>query len=296
MKHDANTHPEMLTAAPGPQDINWYPGHMSKTRRRLEEDVRRVDACIQLLDARIPRSSQNPVLAEIIGEKPCLTVFNRADQADPEVTALWRKAFPVSVETTASLQTGVGAVVPAIRRLLADTLTRYEAKGQVGRSLKLMVVGVPNVGKSTFINSLTRKKSLKAEDRPGVTRTVQWMRVDQGLDLLDTPGILWPKLGDPETGMNLAFTGAIKNEILDTTELAMALMGVLRETYPARLTERYKINPAQEGDSLALLEAAARKRGFLISGGELDIDRMALTLLEEFRGGKLGRITLERPQ
>jgi ribosome biogenesis GTPase A len=268
------------------QNINWYPGHMSKTRRALEEDVRRVDAVIEVLDARIPRSSQNPDICSIIGEKPRLVLLNRADQADREVSVLWKKRFAHCVETVGNAVSGVRAVEPAVRALLSGTLEKYRQKGQAGRSLKVMVAGIPNVGKSSLINSLTGRKTLKAENRPGVTRQVQWVRLAQGIDLLDTPGMLWPKLGNEETGLHLAFTGAIKDAVLDTTELAGKLMETLKELYPQRLMERYNGTD---------LEAAARRRGFLLSGGELDIDRMALTLLDEFRSGKLGRISLEKP-
>lgn len=280
--------------------INWYPGHMSKTRRALTEDVRRVDAVCELLDARIPVSSRNPDIDEIAGDKPRLILLNRADQADPAVTRLWRAYFPQSVETSAHLPGGVKAVAPAVRTLLSETLRKYAEKGQTGRSLKIMVVGIPNVGKSSLINSLTGRRALKTENRPGVTRTTQWSRVVGGtgsgpaIDLLDTPGILWPKLGDRQTGLHLAVTGAIRDEILDIVEVAAELMEILKSIYPGSLRERYKLNSV-EGTGLELLEAAARKRGYLISGGHPDIERIALTLLGELRSGKLGRISLEKP-
>jgi ribosome biogenesis GTPase A len=278
-------------------DINWYPGHMSKTRRLLAEDVRRVDAVCELLDARIPLSSRNPDIDEIAGDKPRLVLLNRADQADPAVTALWRGYFTPSIEISAHQPGGVRAVAPAVRALLSDTLAKYAEKGQTGRSLKIMVVGIPNVGKSTLINSLTGRRTLKAEDRPGVTRATQWARVTQAagpaIDMLDTPGILWPRLGDRRTGLHLAVTGAIRGEILDTAGIAAELMETLKDLYPQNLAARYKIG--LEGSGLDLLVAAARKRGFLISGGEPDVERMALTLVSEFRGGKLGRISLEKP-
>lgn len=279
--------------------INWYPGHMSKTRRVLTEEIRLVDAVCELLDARIPISSRNPDIDEIAGDKPRLILLNRADQADPAVTRLWRMHFPQSVETTAHQTSGVKAVAPAVRALLADTLKKYADKGQTGRSLKIMVVGIPNVGKSSLINALTGRRALKAENRPGVTRTTQWSRVlakDSGpaIDLLDTPGILWPRLGDRQTGLHLAVTGAIRDEILDTVDVAAELMLILRELYPGHLKERYKLDNV-DGTGLELLDKAARKRGFLVSGGHTDIERMALTLLGELRNGKLGRVSLEKP-
>jgi ribosome biogenesis GTPase A len=289
--------------------IHWYPGHMSKARRLLSEDVRRVDAVCELLDARIPESSRNPDIDAIIGSKPRLVLLGRADLADPAVTTRWRAVFPHSVETVSHRPDGVRAVVPALRALLAGTLEKYADKGQVGRALKIMVAGIPNVGKSSLINALTGRRALKAENRPGVTRQTQWARVaapDGGppIDLLDTPGLLWPKLGDPVTGLHLAATGAIRDDILDTAEVAAELMITLKTLYPERLAERYKINPdspVPDEDvpgaavGFTLLESAARKRGFLISGGEPDIERMALTLLGELRGGKLGRVSLEAP-
>lgn len=279
--------------------INWYPGHMSKTRRVLSEDVRRVDAVCELLDARIPESSRNPDIDAIVGSKPRLILLGRADLADPTVTARWREVLPYSIETVSHRPDGVRGVVPALRKLLSDTIQKHTEKGQTGRALKIMVAGIPNVGKSSLINALAGRRSLKAENRPGVTRTVQWARLSATndgppIDLLDTPGILWPKLGDAVTGLHLAATGAIRDNILDTADVAAELMNTLKVLYPERLAERYKLDP-DIGDGFALLEAAARKRGFLISGGEPDIERMSLTLLGELRGGKLGRVSLESP-
>lgn len=281
--------------------INWYPGHMSKTRRLLSEDVRRVDAVCELLDARIPVSSRNPDIDEIIGAKPRLILLGRADLADPAITARWRAVFPHSVATVSHRPDGVRDVVPALRALLAEVIQKNTEKGQTGRAIKIMVAGIPNVGKSSLINALTGRRSLKAENRPGVTRATQWARVgakDDGppVDLLDTPGILWPRLGDARTGLHLAATGAIRDDILDTLEIAAELMVLLKAFYSERLTERYKIDPSGSDDGFALLEEAARKRGFLVSGGEVDIERMALTLLGELRGGKLGRVSLEAPE
>ena len=287
-------------------NIQWYPGHMTKTRRQMEEDIKFVDLVAELVDARIPASSRNPDIDAICGNKPRLIVLNRADQADPAATARWSAFFREGgfavLETDAKTGKGVNQFSAAVKGALADKLAAWQARGQVGRPVRAMVVGIPNVGKSTFINQVARRKSAKAGDRPGVTRGKQWVAVDGGLDLLDTPGILWPKFEDETTGLHLAFTGAVKDEIMDTETLACRLMETLAARYPQALTGRYKLAvPPRTGEErgveygYALLEGAARKRGFLISGGEADTGRMARVLLDEFRGGKLGRFTLEEP-
>ena len=268
-------------------NINWYPGHMAKTRRQLEKDLSGVDAVIELFDARAPRSSRNPDLGALCGEKPRLPVLSRADLADPAVTALWQQALPGCVPVNAASPGAPKAVLPALRRLLAERVKRDAEKGQAGRSPRVMVIGVPNAGKSTLINTLLGRRAAKAEDRPGVTRSRQWFPMDSGFLLMDTPGMLWPKFEDPETGLRLAFTGAIRDEILDTETLAARLAECLEALYPGALAARYGVAGG--------LEALARKRGFLLPGGVLDTERMALTLLDEFRAGKLGRLSLERP-
>ena len=288
-------------------NIQWYPGHMTKTRRQMEEDIKFVDLVAELLDARIPVSSRNPDIDAIVGDKPRLIVLNRADQADPALTAKWSAKFKAQgfavLETDAKTGKGVNQFSAAVKGALAEKIAVWREKGQVGRPVRAMVVGVPNVGKSTFFNQVAKRKSAKAGDRPGVTRGKQWVAVDSGLDLLDTPGILWPKFEDERTGLHLAFTGAVKDEIMDAETLACHLMEELAGRYPQALTERYKIIPGpRTGEEVgleygyALLESAARKRGFLISGGEADTERMARILLDEFRGGKLGRFTLEEPE
>jgi len=287
-------------------NIQWYPGHMTKTRRQIEADLGLVDMVAEVIDARIPISSRNPDIDAIVGDKPRLVVLNRADQADPAGNRAWGdyfrgKGFAV-LETDAKTGKGVKSFSAVTRELLREQIEKWRAKGQVGRPVRCMVVGVPNVGKSTFINQLSGRKSAKAGDRPGVTRGKQWVTVDQGLALLDTPGILWPKFEDERVGLHLAYTGAVKDEIMDVETLACHLMRDLAERYPGALRERYKveISPREEGqDDVAygyeLLQAAAAKRGFRISGGELDTERMAHILLDELRGGKLGRFTLELP-
>ena len=288
-------------------NIQWYPGHMTKTRRQMEQDLKLVDAVCELLDARIPISSRNPDIAALCGPKPRLVILNRMDMADPAATRAWCEAFRreslAAVATDCKSRRGLTAFVPAVRNLLQEKITRNAAKGQ-NRPLKIMVVGIPNVGKSTFINQISGRKGAKAENRPGVTRGKQWVNVDSALDLLDTPGILWPKFEDPHTGMVLAFTGAVKDEIMDVETLGCHLMAYLGEHYPQVLTQSYKLPEVsarqEEENDIAygyrLLEAGAAKRGMRISGGELDTERMARVLLDEYRAGKLGRFTLETPE
>ena len=262
---------------------------MAKTRRMIAAEMGNMDAVCEIVDARIPLSSRNPELDELTAGKPRIVVLGHVDQADPELTKRW------AIEVDAKSGAGIKQFVPVVRTLLKDKIAAYEAKGQVGRVLRLMVLGIPNVGKSTFINKVSGRKAAKAEDRPGVTRSKQWVPVDKTLELLDTPGILWPKFDDPAVGIRLAFTGAIRDEVLDIEELAMRLMGFLGTHYPSALAERYKITVEDGEDGWALLNKAGRKRGFLISGGEADTERMSRILLDEYRGGKLGRFTLEMP-
>ena len=280
-------------------NIQWYPGHMTKTRRMMEESLKLVDGVCEILDARIPASSRNPDLDEIVGGKPRLVVLNRIDQADPAMVrrwAAWFKSQGMAVlETDCKSRKGVGGFVPAIRAMLSEKLQRYQEKGQAGRPLKIMVAGIPNVGKSTFINQIAGRKSAKAENRPGVTRGKQWITVDQGLLLLDTPGILWPKFEDREVGMRLAYTGAVKDDIMDLETLSSGLLALLWRQYPEAVASRYKIEAEPDAQGYALLEAVGRKRGFLISGGEVDTERAARMVLEEYRSGKLGRFTLDLP-
>ena len=281
-------------------NIQWYPGHMTKTRRQMEADLKYVDLVAEIIDARIPISSRNPDIDELVGEKPRLIVLNRADQADPAMNRAWADWFRRQgwwvLETNARDGKGVNQFSAAIREALKDKLEQWRARGLVGRPVRAMVVGVPNVGKSTFINQVAKKKSAKAGNRPGVTRGKQWVNVDPGLDLLDTPGILWPKFEDESTGMHLAFTGAVKDEIMDLETLACHLIEILARRYPQALLERYKVEVNPEQPGWELLEQCGRKRGFLISGGEVDTERMARVLLDEYRSGKLGNFTLERPE
>ena len=280
-------------------NIQWFPGHMTKAQRMIEENLKMVDAVYELLDARIPRSSRNPDIDRLAGDKPRLVILNRTDLADPAITARWRRYFESKglaiLETDARTGKGVNGFAPAIRRLLADKIKEYEAKGQVGRPLRVMILGIPNVGKSTFINKVAGRKAAIAGDKPGVTRGKQWINIDAGLDLLDTPGILWPRFDSQEVGEMLAITNAIKADVLDKETLAANFMLRLRQMYPQAIVDRYKFQPDPEMNGFELLEQAAKKRGFLVSRGEYDIERMANTLLGEYHDGKLGRLSLEAP-
>jgi len=281
-------------------NIQWYPGHMTKTRRMIEADLKHVDIVVELIDARIPISSRNPDIDQIAAGKPRLIVLNRTDQADPQGNRAWNTYFQrqgyAVLETDAKSGTGIQRFSNAIQTVLKEQMERWREKGQVGRPVRAMVVGVPNVGKSTFINKVAKRKSAKASDRPGVTRGKQWVSVDASLDLLDTPGILWPKFEDKTTGLHLAFTGAVKDDIVDVETLAFHLMELLGQRYPQALEARYQIKAQPGAPGWELLEQGAQGRGFLISGGEYDLERMAHVLLDEYRAGKLGRFTLELPE
>ncbi len=288
-------------------NIQWYPGHMTKTRRQIEADLKYVDIVVEIIDARIPVSSRNPDIDSICADKPRLIILNRADQADPKQNRAWSDHFRAQgwsvLETDAKTGKGINQFSAVTQGVLKDQIAKWREKGQVGRPVRAMVVGVPNVGKSTFINKVAKKKSAKASDRPGVTRGKQWVNVDQSLDLMDTAGILWPKFEDETTGLHLAFTGAVKDDIMDVETLACHLMTLLANRYPEALMN-YKLTEVpqreEEENDVAygyrLLEICAGKRGMRISGGEFDTERMARVLLDEFRGGKLGRFTLEVPE
>ncbi len=279
--------------------IQWYPGHMTKTRRQIEADLKQVDAVCEIVDARIPMSSRNPDIDSICGAKPRIIVLNRMDLADPAGTKKWSEYFRSKgmavIATDCKNRRGIVDFTPAARLACAEKLQRDAARG-MNRPLRVMVVGIPNVGKSTLINQISGRKGAKAENRPGVTRGKQWVTVDAGLQLLDTPGILWPKFEDPEVGMMLAYTGAVKDGVIDMEELACRLMSLLHKFYPQTLLERYKIEAPEDTPGWNLVEMAGRKRGYLISGGEVNTERMSKVLLDEFRGGILGRFTLEMPE
>ena len=281
-------------------NIQWFPGHMTKAQRMIEDQMKQVDAVCEILDARIPMASRNPDVDRLAGSKPRLVVLNRIDLADPNATAQWRVWFKARgcavLETDSRTGKGVKSFAGAVRSVLKDTIEAYAAKGQVGRPMRVMIVGIPNVGKSTFINQVARRKAAAAGDRPGVTRGKQWITVDKGLELLDTPGILWPRFDSQEVGELLAITGAIKAEVLDRETLASNFMLRLSRVAPSAVEQRYKFLPDPSQDGYTLLQQAAKNRGFLISGGEVDTERMAAVLLDEYRSGKLGRLTLELPE
>ena len=280
-------------------NIQWYPGHMTKTRRQIEADLKQVDAVCEIVDARIPMSSRNPDIDAICGSKPRIIVLNRMDLADPNATKKWSAYFKsrgmAVIATDCKTRKGIADFTPAARIACAEKLER-DAKRGMSRPLRVMVVGIPNVGKSTLINQISGRKGAKAENRPGVTRGKQWVTVDSGLQLLDTPGILWPKFEDPEVGMMLAYTGAVKEGVIDVEELACRLMELLHKFYPQTLLERYKVEAPEGTPGWELVEMAGRKRGYLVSGGEVNTERMSKVLLDEFRGGKLGKFTLEMPE
>ena len=280
-------------------NIQWYPGHMTKAKRMIDENLNYVDAVCEILDARIPLASSNPDIGTLAQNKPRLIILNRSDLADPDITDRWVKYFEkqlchVLVVDSKSGK-GVNQFVPAVKNVLKDKIAAYEEKGQSGRPLRIMILGIPNVGKSTFINKVARRKAAIAGDKPGVTRGKQWISIDEKIDLLDTPGILWPKFDSQEVGELLALTNAIKTEVFDFETLACNFMLKLKNIYPESIVSRYKIEINEEDTGYDLLQKAALKRGMLISKGEADTNRMAIALLKEYHEGKLGRLSLEVP-
>ncbi len=281
--------------------IQWFPGHMTTAKREIAKQLSLVDVAIEICDARIPISSRNPQIDEILEGKPSILLLNKSSLADPSVNARWKEYYKSIgqhvIFTDCVTGEGIGEIIPAIREVLKDKLARFEEKGMIGRIPRALIIGVTNAGKSTLVNKLSGSKRVKAEDRPGVTRENQWVTIKNSIELLDTPGILWPKFEDERTGLRLAFTGAIRDDILDKEEIAVALCKYLYKIYPNQLLERYKISP-DEAEGLApheLFELIGRKRGFLIAGGEIDYARCAVMLLDEFRGAKIGRLSLEFP-
>ena len=280
-------------------NIQWFPGHMTKAIRMMEDNLKLIDIVVELVDARLPISSRNPKVDELVGKKPHLIVLNKSDIADQNVTKLWEEYFSgkglsaVSVSSTSGKN--FNFIFDKCRALLKDKIEKDKEKGIINRAVKIMVCGVPNVGKSSFINKLSGKKSAITGDRPGVTKGKQWIRLKNNFELLDTPGILWPKFDDDEVGLRLAYTGAVKDEIIDVEELACHLLVFLRDAYPESLIQRYKMTETEGLEGYELLEYLGKKRGFVISGGEIDTERAAHILLDEFRGAKLGNISLERP-
>lgn len=279
--------------------ISWFPGHMAKTRRKMEEDLKRVELVVELCDARIPRSSRNPLLLELLGKKPRILMLNKADLADDRANRAWLHAYRAQGQPAllCDCQSGRGveALAPMVLELMAPRLQRDAQRG-VRRPIRLMVAGIPNVGKSSLINRLSGKKSAQVEDRPGVTRTNTWIRLPNDLELLDTPGLLWPKFEEEQTALHLLFVGSIKDEVTDLEEMACLLASELARCAPGALAARYGVEEMPDAQGFELVEAIGRRRGFLISGGEVNWERTAKILLDEFRAGKLGRITLEWPE
>lgn len=281
------------------QSIQWFPGHMTKTKRQIEKSLKLVDVVAEIIDARIPVSSRNPVLNSLIENKPRIILMNKSDVADSTRTSQWVdyyksqgiRALPIDCRSGK----GLNGFIPLIKDVLSDRIASWESKGMVGRQIRVMVVGIPNVGKSSLINRLSKNSKANVEDRPGVTRSNQWFTIGKGFDLLDTPGVLWPKFDDKIVGERLAFTGAVKDEVVDMEHLASRLLEVLRDSYSGAVKQRYKLDEdISDLKGYELLELIGKKRGMLVSGGETDTERASIMVLDEFRSGKLGRITLEQ--
>ncbi|WP_295116089.1 ribosome biogenesis GTPase YlqF [Ruminococcus sp.] len=282
------------------KQIQWFPGHMAKTRRLIASNLSLVDAVVEIVDARSPLSSRNPEMDHMTKNKPRLVLLNKSDLADERTTQQWINYFRrngcEALAVDCKSGKGLKSILPALKNtVLKELMDKREKNGMKGATIRLMIVGIPNVGKSSLINKLAGSKRAKVEDRPGVTRTKQWVKLDNNTELLDMPGVLWPKFEDQSVAVRLAFTGAISDDILDIETLAMKLLSYLAENYPNSLTERYKIELSDKETGLDLLEKVGKKRGMMISGGEINTERAAITVLDEFRSGKLGRITLEAP-
>lgn len=275
------------------ENINWYPGHMKKTREMIQQNLKMVDLVIEVVDARIPVSSRNPIIDDIVGNKKRIIILNKSDLSDKQANDAWAEHFKKAGNLVVTMNCMAGGGVNQLLKVLEKEQDKKNAEKAVKKPLRMMIVGVPNVGKSSLINRLTGKKSAQVGDRPGVTRGKQWLTLKNGMQLLDTPGILWPKFEDPKTGINLAYCGSIKDEIMDIATLAMELIGVLAAQYPDLLMARYKLDEIQEMP-LENMEAIAMKRGFILPGKRIDYERCAKTVLDEFRSGKIGNITLER--
>lgn len=276
------------------EHINWYPGHMKKTRELIQENLKMVDAVIEVVDARIPISSRNPIIDELVGRKLRIIALNKSDLSDQQGVNEWIELFRSRGAHALALNSMTGGGVPQLLKLLMRLQEEGNRERQRKKPLRLMIVGVPNVGKSSLINRLTGRKSAKTGDRPGVTRGKQWITLENGMQLLDTPGILWPKFEDPQVGLNLAFCGSVRDEILDPADLALELVKVLERDYSKLLMERYKLETLGE-TALETMEAIALKRGFILPGKKIDYERTGRTLLDEFRAGLIGKITLEKP-
>lgn len=282
------------------QVVQWFPGHMAKTRRLIKESLPLVDGVTELLDARIPYSSSNPELGELINNKPRIVLLNKCDLADKDTTRQWveyyKKTGVTAIPVDCRSGKGLNNYISAVREVLKDKIRQNEERGMPGKALRIMVVGIPNTGKSSFINRMAGAAKAKVADKAGVTRQNQWFAIGNGIELLDTPGVLWPKFDDPKVGDRLAFIGSVKDEILDSETLAVRLLEVMKNDYPDRLAERYKINDFSDKEPWEVLEMIGKKRGMMIKGGEIDTERASVMLLDEYRGGKLGTISLEKPE
>lgn len=280
--------------------VNWFPGHMAKTRRQITESLKLVDAVTEILDARIPMSSRNPELDALTGKKPRIVLLNKCDMADANATRQWVEYFKSKGQTALPVDCrsgkGLSAFIPTVRKVLEDKIKQNEEKGMPGKYLRIMVVGIPNTGKSSFINRMSKTSKAKVADRPGVTRQNQWFAIGGGIELLDTPGVLWPKFEDPEVGDKLLFIGSVKDEVTDSETMALRLLDVLKKDYKQLILDRYKI-PDFDDDikNYEVMELIAKKRGMLIKGGEIDYERVSVMLLDEYRAGKMGKISFERP-
>lgn len=284
------------------KNIQWFPGHMAKTRRMIKENLSLVDGVVEILDARIPFSSRNPEMDRLVKGKPKMFLLNKADLADPNVTNQWidyYKKLGVSAVLPIDCKSGKGIknFLPTLKtQVLNELVTKRESKGMFGVPLRIMIVGIPNVGKSSFINKMAGGKRAKVEDRPGVTRTKQWVKFGEDVEMLDMPGVLWPKFEDQTVAHRLAFTGAVKDDVIDLETLSMMLLENLAENYPKALIDRYNVEISSEDNGISLLEKIGKRRGMLISGGEVNTERASIMVMDEFRGGKLGRVTLETPK
>lgn len=280
------------------QTVQWFPGHMARTRRKIKEFLPQVDAVTEVLDARVPESSRNPELSALIGDKPRIVLLNKCDVADEKATARWvayyKKSCAAVLPVDCKSGRGLQQFVPLLREALCDRIAKNEARGMAGNPLRIMVVGIPNTGKSSFINKMAGRNRAETADKAGVTRQSRWFSVGGGIELLDTPGVLWPKFDDPKVGDRLAFIGSVKDTVVDTETLAIRLLEVMKTEYADRLTARYKITDFADCEAFEVLEQIARKRGMLLRGGEVDTMRASVMLLDEYRGGKLGKITLDR--
>lgn len=280
-------------------NIQWFPGHMAKTRKLLTENLKLVDVVIELLDARIPVSSNNPEIDKIVANKLRIVALNKSDLADPVISEDWNKWYNKNGYTSIFIDSikgsGINKLKVTLVDLMRDKINRDKEKGRIFRPIRTMIVGIPNVGKSSFINKIAGRASAVTGDKPGVTRGKQWIRLNKDIELLDTPGILWPKFDDPEVGLNLAFTGAIKDDVFDNVECAALLFERLSKYYPQQILQRFKLSSLEGKTGSELLEEAALKRGCIISGGRIDYSRISAIVLDEFRGGKIGNISLERP-